>query len=34
MAITDEMTQMRYLDLKNNSAFTQQLTIDKSLAGR
>lgn len=34
MALTDEMTQMHYLDLKNNTAFTQQLTVDKSLAGR
>ena len=34
MALTDEMTQMHYLDLKNNTTFTQQLTVDKSLAGR
>jgi transport and Golgi organization protein 2 len=34
MAITDEAIQMQYLDLKNNSAFTTNLTIEKSMAGR
>jgi hypothetical protein len=34
MALTDEMTQMHYLDLKNNTAFTQELTVEKSMAGR
>lgn len=34
MALTDETTQMHYLDLKNNTAFTQQMTIEKSMAGR
>jgi hypothetical protein len=34
MALTDETTQMHYLDLKNNTAFKQQITVEKSLAGR
>jgi hypothetical protein len=34
MALTDETTQMHYVDLKNNTAFTQQMTIEKSMAGR
>jgi hypothetical protein len=34
MALTDETTQMHYLDLKNNSAFKQQITVEKSMAGR
>lgn len=34
MALTDEMTQIHYLDLKNNTAFTGQMTVEKSMAGR
>lgn len=34
MALTDETTQMHYLDLKNNTTFKQQLTVEKSMAGR
>ena len=34
MALTDELTQMHYLDLKNNRAFTGQMTVEKSMAGR
>jgi hypothetical protein len=34
LTLTDEMTQMHYLDLKNNNAFTQHLTVEKSMAGR
>ena len=34
LALTDEMTQMRYLDLKNNTAFTQDLKVEKSMAGQ
>jgi hypothetical protein len=34
MALTDELTQMHYLDLKNNTAFTGQMTVEKSMAGR
>ena len=34
LALTDEMTQMRYLDLKNNAAFTQNLKVEKSMAGQ
>ena len=34
LTLTDEMTQMQYLDLKNNNAFTQHLTVEKSMAGR
>jgi hypothetical protein len=34
LTLTDEMTQMHYLDLKNNKAFTQHLTVEKSMAGR
>jgi hypothetical protein len=34
LALTDEMTQMRYLDLKNNTAFTQHLKVEKSMAGQ
>jgi len=34
LTLTDEVTHMHYLDLKNNKAFTQQLTVEKSMAGR
>jgi hypothetical protein len=34
LTLTDEMTQMHYLDLKKNSAFTQHITVEKSMAGR
>jgi hypothetical protein len=34
LALTDEMTQMHYLDLKNNTAFTQNLIVEKSMAGQ
>lgn len=34
LALTDEMTQMQYLDLKNNTAFTQNLIVEKSMAGQ
>jgi hypothetical protein len=34
LTLTDEMTQMHYLDLKNSNAFTQHLTVEKSMAGR
>ena len=34
LALTDETTQMHYLDLKNNTAFTQNLIVEKSMAGQ
>lgn len=34
LTLTDETTHMHYLDLKNSKAFTQQLTVEKSMAGR
>lgn len=34
LALTDELTRMHYLDLKNNNAFTQQLIVEKPMAGR
>jgi hypothetical protein len=34
LTLTDEATQMRYLDLKSNTIFTQQLIVEKSMAGR
>jgi hypothetical protein len=34
LTLTDEFTQMHYLDLKNNNTFTQHLTVEKSMAGR
>jgi len=34
LTLTDEATHMQYLDLKNNNTFTQQLTVEKSMAGR
>ncbi|THU30389.1 NRDE family protein [Niastella caeni] len=33
LALTGDVTQMRYLDLKNNTAFTQNLVVEKSMAG-
>ncbi len=34
LILTDEHTQMHYLDLKNSKTFTQQLIVEKSMAGR
>ena len=34
LVLTHEHTQMHYLDLKNNETFTQQLTVEKSMASR
>ncbi|WP_205511310.1 NRDE family protein [Longitalea arenae] len=34
LALTDEITRMHYLDLKNNNAFTEQLIVEKTMAGR
>jgi hypothetical protein len=34
MAITDDVIDMHYLDLKNNNAFTNKLIVEKSMAGR
>lgn len=34
LSLTNEVTQMHYLDLKSNNAFTQQLIVEKSMAGR
>lgn len=34
MAISHDTTTMRYLDLKNNQTFAQELIIEKSLIGR
>lgn len=34
LTLTGETTHMHYLDLKNNNAFTQQLSVEKIMAGR
>ncbi|WP_207512662.1 NRDE family protein [Longitalea luteola] len=34
LALTDDTIRMQYLDLKNNNAFTQQLIVEKPMAGR
>jgi len=34
LTLTDEHTQMHYLDLRNKKTFTQQLTVEKSMASR
>jgi len=34
LALSTDVTRMHYLDLKNNTTYTQQLIVEKSMAGR